>query len=91
MRRHWLRQAVRYLAQGEAVGSLVGLLLPLQLLSVQGLLQLLAEAVLPRHLEGHAGPVVADRGKVGCKNVALREAANDVWESCVGPYPPTVC
>ena len=67
------------------------LLLPLLLLSLQRLAELPAEGVLGGDLQRHAGPVVADRGEVRCKDVALGEAADDVWESCVGAYWPAVC
>ena len=82
---------MRELAQREAVGALLCLLRPLLLLIAQGLAELSAEAVLGGDLQRHAGAVMADCGEVRCEDVALWEAADDVWESCVGAYWPTVC
>lgn len=91
MRLYRRREAVRELAQREAVGALLCLLLLVLLLMLQRLIELSAEAVLGGNLQRHAGPVMADRGEVCCENVALWEAADDVWKSCVGAYWPTVC
>lgn len=73
------------------MGPLLCLLLPVLLIIAQSLIELPAEAVLGGDLQRHAGPVMAECGEVRCKDVALGEAADEVWECGVGSYWPAVC